>query len=290
MTTKGERARVLALCVLATAFVSTASLVGIGTDDGGDPYRVTSARGQAVDIYGGQGLYRHDSVAKAIAFRGFDWVSLIICVPLSVLGAFLYRGGRLRGQLILAAVFTYFAYIYLIGVVGNAFNDMFLVWTAVFSTGAFGLALVLAGIDVPGLPAKLGVAFPRRGLAAYMMVLAVALLGQYLAQVVAAHAARRPPTPLEVYTTLELAALELGIMVPLHIVGAVLLWRRNAWGYLIAIPLAFAAAMTFIALSVGQVLLYVSFGRGSAADLVQPIVFAGVASGLSFVTLQRVKA
>ena len=131
---------------------------------------------------------------------------------------------------------------------GNAFNGMFLVWTALFSTGLFGLALVAMGIDAPALPEKLGAAFPRKSLSVYMMVLAIALLSQYLAQILGAYGAGRPPAPLETYTTLELAALELGIMVPLHVVGAVLLWRRHAWGYLIAIPLAFAAAMTFIAL------------------------------------------
>ena len=115
------------------------------------------------------------------------------------------------------------------------------------------------------------------------------MLLQYLEQVLTAYAARRPPAALEHYTTLELAALELGIMVPLHIVGGVLLWRRHAWGYLIAIPLAFAAAMTFVALSVGQVLLYLSFGGRNIAGIVQMVGFATIASVLSFVAFQRIR-
>jgi hypothetical protein len=61
-----------------------------------------------------------------------------------------------------------------------------------------------------------------------MLLLGVALLFQYLLQVVTAYAAGRPPATLEHYTTLELAALELGIMVPLHIVGGASLWRIDA--------------------------------------------------------------
>ena len=283
------RTRILVLSVIGLLLVSTASVVGIVLDDGGEPYRVTSLRGQTVEIYGGHGLYRSDSVAKAVAFRGFDWANLAVCAPLCVLGILLYRRGRLRGQLILAAVFTYLAYNYLIGVMGNAFNGMFLVWTALFSTGAFGAALTLASIDTPSLPERLGARFPRKSLAVYMLVLAFALLSQYLTQVLAAYATGQPPALLETYTTLELAALELGIMVPLHVVGAVLLWQRQAWGYLIAIPLAFAAAMTFLALSVGQVLLHLSFARENVAGIVLMIAFALVASALSFLAFQRVE-
>ncbi len=284
-----RRGRVFVLSIMGLLLVTTASVVGIVLEDGGDPYRVTSLRGQAVEIYGGHGLYRNDSVDKAVAFRGFDWSNLVVCVPLSVLGMLLYRRGRLRGQLILAAVFTYFAYIYLIGVMGNAFNGMFLVWTALFSTGVFGTGLTLASIDAPALPERLATGFPRKSLAVYMLVLAVALLSQYLAQILTAYATGKPPAPLETYTTLELAALELGIMVPLHVIGGVLLWRRHAWGYLIAIPLAFGAAMTFVALSIGQVLLHLSFGRENIPGIVQVIAFALVASALSFLAFQRIK-
>ena len=122
-----------------------------------------------------------------------------------------------------------------------------------------------------------------------MLLLAVALLYQYLVQILTSYATGRPPAVLETYTTLELAALELGIMVPLHVVGGVLLWRRHAWGYLIAIPLAFAAAVAFIALSIGQVLLHASFARGNTAAMVQMIAFGLIASVLSFLAFQRVR-
>ena len=285
-----QGARVLGVFIIGLVLVSTASVVGIVLDDGGAPYRVTSLRGQVGEIYGGHGLYRNDSVAKAVVFRGFDWTNLVLCVPLSILGIQQYRRGRLRGQLILAAVFTYLAYNYLIGVMGNAFNGMFLVWTAIFSTGAFGTALTLRGLDVLALPEKLAEGFPRRSLAIYMLVLAVALLSQYLAQILTAYATGRLPAPLEHYTTLELAALELGLMVPLHVIGGLLLWRRNALGYLIAIPLAFAAAMTFIALSVGQALLHLSFASENLAGIVQMIAFALTASVFSSLAFLRAKS
>lgn len=291
MGTAGARPgsdRVLLLCAVAAALVTTSSLVGILTNDGGDPHAVTSIHGQVVRLYGGHGLYRHDSVGKATAFLGFDWANLFVCLPSLAIGAHLFRRGRLRGRVILAAVFSYLGYIYLIGVMGNAWNGLFLLWTALYSTGLFGAALTIAGVDATALQDRLAATFPRKILATYMMALAILLLAIYLTQAAGSLVTGRPPELLETYTTLELAALELGIMIPLHVLGAVLLWRQSGWGYLIGIPLAFAAAITFIALTVGQVLRYSPFGSGGLGGIVQPLAFAVVASAVALVALRRV--
>jgi hypothetical protein len=283
-----KKTPVFVLSILAMALLLIASLAGIVSDDGGDPYTFTSLRGEDIEIYGGAGIYQNDSVYKAVMFRGFDWVGLLVCFPLLVLGMYLYRRDQLMGQLLLGGVFTYFAYIYLIGVMGNAFNVMFLVWTGLFSIGLFGLALVLKDLDVSALPGKLEPGFPCKGLAIYTIALGLFLPVPYLAQIIPAYTTASPPATLEIYTTLELAALEMGIMIPLHIVGGVLLWRREAWGYVISILLAFAAGMTFLALSVAQLMLYFSFQTGGLVEVIQMIVFAVIASGFSFVTYRRV--
>jgi hypothetical protein len=172
---------------------------------------------------------------------------------------------------------------------GNAFNIMFLVWTALFSIGLFGLFLTVSEFDIGSLPEKLEANFPRKSLAVYMLVVGSFLLLQYLAEILVAYATGNPPVSLDHYTTLELAAFELGIMIPLHVLSGILLWREKAWGYLLSILLAFAAFMTFIALSIALVLLYVSFGQGSISDLVITITLALVATGFSVVAFKRVK-
>jgi len=242
-----------------------------------------------VEIYGGKGLYQYDSVFKAIVFRGFDWTNLFVGLPLLACGIFLHQRGKLKGQLLVASVFTYLAYIYLIGVMGNAFNALFLVWTALFSVGLFGLALVLAEIDISAFPKKLGTNFPRKSLSIYMIILGLFLLFRYLAEILSAYRSGKPPATLGVYTTLELAALELGIMVPLHILGGIFLWRRKAVGYLLAILLAFAAFMTFISLAVASLMTYFLYRRGSVFDVAIPITLAVAAAGFSFVIFRRMK-
>ena len=284
-----EKTPVFTLATLALSLLLAASLVGIFADDGGRPYSFTSLRGENILIYGGSGLYQYDSVAKATAFRGFDWANLFVCIPALVLGIVLYRRDQLKGQLLLGAIFTYVAYIYLIGVMGNAFNGLFLIWTGLFATGLFGLVLLLTSMDISTLPEKLARGFSRRTFAVYLLGLGIFLPFPYLADIITAYATGTPPRALEIYTTLELAALELGVMVPLHITGGVLLWKGKAWGYVLAGLLPFAASLTFIALSIGQVLLYNSFQQGSIAQIVQVVVFAVIASGFSLAIFRQVR-
>lgn len=98
---------VAALSVLALMLLLAASLTAILLDDGGDPYPFTTPRGEQVEIYGGAGPYQFDNTYKAIAFRSFDWANLVVVLPLFVAGLWLYRRGKFRGQLLLAALFTY---------------------------------------------------------------------------------------------------------------------------------------------------------------------------------------
>jgi len=284
------RAPVIGLALVSLVLVAASSLGGILLDDGGDPFRVTFCWGQDVEVYGGHGLYRLDSMAKAVAFRGFDWAGLLICLPLSVLGMLLFSRGWLRGRLILAAVFTYLAYNYLVSVLGNAYNGLLLLWAALFATGVSGVAVTLRRLDTTAVLERLAAGFPTRRLAAYMLAVAAALLARCLAQLVSANDAGRVPVALESSATLELAALQLGLVVPLHVLGGVWLWRRQARGYAMALTLGLAGAMTFLSLVLGQVLLHVSFGADDVGGLVLASAAALVAATLSFVALTRVKA
>lgn len=104
-----------------------------------------------------------------------------------------------------------------------------------------------------------------------------------------AYGSGKPPAALGVYTTLELAALELGIMIPLHISGGILLWKQKPIGYLLSTLLAFAAFMTFISLSVSSLMFYFLFGKGSVLDVAVPIILAVVATGFSVEIFRQVK-
>jgi len=277
------------LAITASVLLFVVSVAAIALDDGGSPYAFTSIQGETVEIYGGSGPYRHDSTYKAIAFRSFDWVSLVVAFPLFLLGIFLYRRRRLLGQLLLAALFTYLAYIYLIGFMGNAFNGLFLGWVALFSIGGFGLFLIVSEIDFPSLPQKLSGHFPGKPVAVYLFSVSAILTVQYLTEIFTAYLTGVPPASLDHYTTLELAGVELGIMIPLHILAGVLLWRQKAWGYVLATVLAFAAFVVFIALTISLFLSYFLYGQGDWVDIGITTGIAIVATAFSLVIFRQLK-
>jgi hypothetical protein len=270
---------------ITLALLIAASLLGILLNDGGSPHVVNTLRGETAQLFGGEGIFRYDTVFKAVFFDSVNWVDLIIFAPLLAALWFIYPRGGLPARLLLASVFTFLAYFFLIGALGNAFNELFLVWTALFSAALFGLGTVLLEMDFGAVAARLDSRIPRRGVALYLFALGGVLLAQYLAEVIGAYATGTPPPSLAVYTTLELASIELGIMVPLHFLGGILLWKRQAAGYLLAVILAFAAAMAFVSLSIGQFMLWTVYNIGTATDiggLMVPAVVAGAISVFLF--------
>ena len=265
------------------------SLSGILLDDGGNPYTFLSLRGENVEIYGGEGIYQYESVFKAVLFQGFDWANLGVGLLVFIWGIVSFKRGKVKGQLLVAAFFSYLTYNYLIGVMGNAFNGLFLVWTSLFSVGLFGLILTLRDLDLSTFTKQLKSKFPRRSLSVYMLILGLFLLIQYLVEILQAYGTGTIPASLDVYTTLELAALELGIMIPLHFIGGILLWKEKVAGYLTAIILLFTALMTFISLSVSSVLFFIHFERGTPVDMIIPIVLVIVASVYSVVVFRNIR-
>lgn len=284
-----RKTAILALAGLAIALLLVSSLTAILREDGGDFRAFTTLRGETATIYGGAGVYRFDTVFKAVAFRGVNWSDLLAGVPLLLAGAVLHARGRRLGGALLAALFGYLAYFYLIGVMGNAFNELFLVWTALFAAGWGGLALVLGGLDLASWSALPERGFPRRAAVVYLFALAGLLLAQYLAQILEAYQTGLPPTSLGSYTTLELAAVEMGIMIPLHLAGGFLLLIKRAVGYLLATVVTCMGALAFLALSVSQWMLFAGYGLGTWMDLALMIFLAVVAGGFALRMLQAIR-
>jgi len=277
----------LILAAVAAISILLSSLIGILADDGGEPYGFTSARGEEVKLYGGQGPYRYDALYKGVAIRGYDWANLLVSLPLLLLASWRYRRGELKGKLLLAAVFYHFAWNYLLALMGNAFNMLFLLWVILFSSSLYGLFFVVKEIDFSTLVGRTGAGFPRRSVAVYVLVAGLFLLISYTAQVISSYRTGTPPADLQIYTTLELAALELSFSIPLTIAGAILLWRRKAAGYLIGTLFVVGASLTFVSLSIAHGFLHFSYGWGEIADVVQPIVFATISTGFALAIFTR---
>lgn len=210
-----------------------ATLMGIFDQTPGAPVTYTMPSSERA-VTQGYGLYRNDPAWYAQAGIIWDVINLAIGAPL--LGVAIYLSWRhsLRGRLLLNGLLFYFFYVYLMTTTANAFNRLFLVYTAIFALSAVAFFLNLYGLDVPRLPEQVSERFPRRLFIGFSFGVAAILLFLWLGRIMAIMAAGRFPPELAGATTLETQGLDLGLVVPLMLSAGILLWRRSPWGYLLA--------------------------------------------------------
>ena len=191
---------------------------------------IASAAGLFVD-----GLYR-DNTWVSSQLRGNDLVTLVVAVPLLVAGLVLGRRGSLRGRLVWLAMLGYMLYGYVFYLFGSALNVCFLLYVALCSLSIFTLILALRDLAVEALVQHFSPKLPVRWVSGYMVVVAGFLGFLWLSQVVSFMASGVVPDAVtrSGSPTAIVYAVDLTLMVPAMLLGAVLLWRRQAWGYVLA--------------------------------------------------------
>jgi hypothetical protein len=252
-----KRSRILTwLSVLIALLAALAAGVGLIFQDGGSSFAFTTLRGQVVQI-AGQGLYRYDSIATAAQARGQDVVTLFLGIPLLVFALWLARRGSLRGQVLLTGTLGYFLYTYMSMAFLAAYNPLFLVYVALFSSSLFAFVQALTSIDRHLLPAHFSAHLPRRSIAVFFFTVGGFLLLMWVGLIVPPLLEGHAPLALESTTTLVIQAMDLGILVPVAVMTGVLLLRRAPLGYLLASVLLikfFTYGTAVTAMAVGELL------------------------------------
>lgn len=187
------------------------------------------------------GLYQ-DPDSVAAMFRGYDFVTLVVAVPVLAITLLPALRHSVRAQLLWVGMLAYGTYNYAYYVFGAAFNDLFLVHTALFSLSVFALALALANLDVAGVAGQFHRRTPVRTVSAILMFLAVGLAAMWV--FFSLRFAVSGQAPEESLLVLPAAnqhlgyVLDLALLVPASALAAVLLWRRTAWGYVLGTVVA----------------------------------------------------
>lgn len=216
-------------------FVLAAFAAGMGLfyQTGGEPFAYTSLRGEQ-GMINGRGLYFFDTVSSAAQMQANDLVALVLGLPLLAVSGWLALRGSLRGHLLLTGTMGFFLYTYMSMSFNTAYNALFLVYVALFSLSLIAFVLCLLSFDLSGLPARFSNQFPRRWIAWVMMVAGAFLLLAWVGGRVAPTFRPGSVPLLENTTTMVIQAMDLGLMVPLCMLGGILLLRRSAWGYLLS--------------------------------------------------------
>lgn len=198
----------------------------------GAPYPWTTVRGEAVMI-NGHGLYTYDTVSSVAQMQGNDIVTLLVGLPLLAIAFWLAQKGSLRGHLLLTGTLGFFLYTYMSMCFGTAYNPLFLAYVALFGLSLYAFILSMLAFDLSNLPQRFSERLPRRTIAIFFVVLGAFLSLAWLGRI--APTLLQGATPaLENVTSLFIQAMDLALIVPLAFLAAILLWRRSAWGYLLA--------------------------------------------------------
>jgi hypothetical protein len=231
------------LLVLILFLVLTAVLAGIFYQTTGSHIEFETVRGENATLQG-TGLYKYDPAAVAREGIIWDVVDLILTVPLFVIAIVFVWQNKLRGRLIVGGILFYLFYRYLMYVTMLAFNNMFLVYVAIFALSTVAFVINLNAIDIAQLPLHITARFPRRILIGFVFTMGATLTILWLGRIIPIMSAGKFPSELAGMNTLQTQAFDLGMIVPLMMSTGILLWQRSAWGYLLgSISLTFGFIM-----------------------------------------------
>jgi hypothetical protein len=278
------------LVPLIAVLALVAAGAGLFWQGGGSSYDFTTLYGETIQIYG-QGLYEHDTIFSAGASLGADLVALFIALPLLVISFMLYRRGSLRGGFLMASALAYYLYYGAsLGLV-VAYNNLYLVYLALFSASFFAFILSFTMFDLPTLPARISPRLPRLGMAIFMFVAGFGTAFIWLSDVINALSTNGVPEALGVNISLVTYTLDVGIIAPAALLAGILLLRRSPMGYLLTgfltIMLALVGAMV-----IGQTIMQLNIGvELSPGQLVGKvgtwIIMGGIAVWLSIAFLRN---
>jgi hypothetical protein len=180
-------------------------------------------------------VYGRNPATIVPALRGQDLVTLLAVPVLTAAVAGAWRGSQ-RATLIWLGVLGYMAYTYAGAAVGYAFAELTLLYIALFSLAVHGLAAAASALDTTAIAEAFDETTPRRAVTAFLALIGLLLAALWLGQIGAFLVSGALPAgvvaagggPYFVY------ALDLGLILPLTVLGASWLWRRRPWGYVLA--------------------------------------------------------
>lgn len=266
---------VIVLCIFAALFGLVQAGAGLFWQTDGQPFTFTTLHGESVQIEG-RGIYAFDTAFKVPILRGTDAVSLFLVLPLLVIALLLYRRGSLRGGVLLVGVLAFYVYNSASLALGAAYNNLFLVYVAYFSTSLFAFILAFNAIDGQALATRVEPGFPHTGTAVLMFVSGLALLVAWLGDILGALATGGVPD-IGSYTTEVTYVIDLGIIAPLTVLAGIQVLRHGAIGYRLALLL-----MVLLAIVGVMVSSQTAFQLAAGIDLPIPVL---IGKTVSFVLL-----
>ena len=212
-------------------------------------------------------LYR-DNAFVTTTWLGNDAVTLFLAIPILVSAMVFSRRGSLRAQLIWLGALDYMLYNYAFYLFGAAFNDFFLIYAALLGLSIFAMIFGLVNLNVEEIQQQFSPRTPVKWIGGYFLFVAAGLSLIYVAQSMAFIVTGQLPeiVTMSGHPTNVVFALDLTLLIPWMVVGALWLIKRTPWGYVIAGILSVKGPLYTLVLCVNSVLV-MSAGLTETSEL-----------------------
>lgn len=281
--TSRARALIAALCAFVGVAGGVAAALGVFARGDGTFAPATSAMGERYEIAVG-GVYAGSSRQLVAEGVGWDAFTLVVAVPLLLVGSALVARGSFRGYLLAAGMLGYFLYMHLEYAVTWAFGPMFPLFIVVFGSSLLGIIAIGTLMADAGLRDRFDERFPRRSFAALNIGMALLLTLMWIGRIAEGLAAEIPALHGE--TTMTVQALDLGLVVPIAIVVAIGALRGHAVGMVAAA----AFSVTFVTMTTAIAAMMVSASIVNEVLQLPPLIVFSLAGAGSLVVIARIYA
>ncbi|WP_082790149.1 hypothetical protein [Paenibacillus sp. GM2] len=268
----------IAIAILA-AIISAISLfynhpINIGE-------QVETVGGQIVKLYG-RGIYHNDSLSMAVQAKGQDLVTLFLGVPFLVYSLYLSRKNSFLGRFYLTGTLAYFLYTYVIYSFAGSYNPFFILYVVITGLSFFAFIACMTSFELPKLKDKFSEKLPIKYLGISNVVFACLIAFNWLSRLTP----KSLSIYLEHYTTLPIQAMDLGIVLPVIVFSAVMLMKKQPWGYLL-MPIMTMKILTLL-IALDAMILFMCL-NGVEVSIVEMVIFPlyTLVVGFNFYLIQK---
>jgi len=208
-----------------------------------------------------EGIYRDNKLIVSV-MRANDIVTLFIAVPIMFASIFLDMKNSYRARLIWIGTLFYMMYNFMFYLYGVAFNRFFLLYVFLFTASAYAIIFAFMKTDIKLIAEKFSQKIPVKRISGFMLFFCLLLGGLWIGMSVSyLFTGKIPQTVIDSgHPTAVVFATDLSILIPAIALGAILLWKKRAWGYILSTVMMVKATTYGTGLIIMGMITYMDIG------------------------------
>lgn len=179
----------------------------------------------------------NDSPTFVLIWKSNDLITLVVAIPILILSIVSwYRHHLLKSLLVWYSILWYLIYNYSYYVFGAAFNDLYLIHLFIYTISIGAILLALTSFPISDLNLLIKAKFKRKIVISQLLFVAIGLTIIYVMQSLAYVLSDTLPAIIIAsgHVTSVVFTIDFSMVVLFFVLGAILLIKKNPWGYLIA--------------------------------------------------------